>query len=764
MRLTPAISFTTTLPLKVRLGLLAVFVIAMAIIAPLLGLLAITLVLCLALVELARVHHAIHLLGLVADGDRFVRFSNVAGRGPIAIAAAAETMRLRLMDADAAVADGQRILAEARIRRDGAAFYTTRFQNTVAQAVAQFSQSGDQICAMVEGLNSVNSGLILDARGMSEAVTESAKEVASVSKTAARIADAVAIITGQIADGEAANSLTMAELRAAQGTITSLKTAAGEVGSILGIIDGVASQTSLLALNATIEAARAGEAGRGFAVVASEVKALAAQSAQASATIGTQIATMKAAVDQTALSIDAIMARVASLTNAQSAFTGSLAESTIAVERIGIEAASVSNRVARALPSLSFGVSEIEVAGHSVLASARNLMTGSQALATHFRTYFHDLAAGSIKVGILHSLSGTVTSVERPVHDLLIGLIEDTNRSGGLLGRPLEAVIFDPRAEPAAYAEGARKLIAAGASAIFGGWTSASRLAMRPVLEASAALLFYPSQYEGGEASPSIFYAGGTPQQQAFPAIDFLAGRNHRKLALIGDDSMFSRASHPLIRARAAALGRTIATEVRLDAARYDARQAVEKLLQAARRSDIAVISTLSGEASVPIFRELARRGVDAERMPFMCLSVQEAELLGLEAEPMKGHFVAWNYLSGIQGSSNAAFVDLWRRICGDDRSVPNDSLEATFIGFNLWKAAVAKAGTLAPDDVRAALRGATIRSPSGYELLVTEQLHTTLPAFVGRIGDKGRIDVVWSSRDTSFPDGQAHQHPQSAA
>ena len=764
MRLTPAITTVTELPLTIRLALLVALVIAMAFIAPTLGLVGVALVLCLTLVELARLHRSIRLLGLVADGDRFVRFPQAAGRGAEAIAAAAAKMHLRLVEADAAVSDGQRILAEARLRRDGAAFYTSRFQTTVAQAIAQFSTSGDQICAMVEGLNSVNSGLILDARGVSEAVTESAKEVASVSQTAAQIADAVAVISGQIADGEAANVLTMTELRDAQETIRSLKTAAGQIGSILGVIDGVASQTSLLALNATIEAARAGEAGRGFAVVASEVKVLAAQSAQASATIGAQIAAMRAAVDRTAVSIDAIMSRVASLSNAQRAFTDSLAESTTAVERVGIQAESVSQRVARALPSLSFGVSEIEVAGQSVLDSAKNLMTGSQALATHFRTYFEDLAAGSIKVGILHSLTGTVTTVERPVHDLLLGLIDETNRTGGLLGRPLEAVIFDPRAEPAAYAEGARALVAAGAAAIFGGWTSASRLAMRPVLEASASLLFYPSQYEGGEASPNIFYAGGTPQQQAFPALDFLAARKHRRLALLGDSSMFSRASHPLIRARAAAVGLTIATDVRLDDRRPDVRQAVDTLVEVARKGALAIVSTLSGEASVPVFRELARRGIDADRMPVMCLSVQEAELLGLEAAPMKGHYVAWNYLSGIESPSNAAFVDLWRRIDGDDRSVPNDSLEATFIGFNLWKAAVAKAGTVDSAAVRAALRGATIHSPSGYELLVTDELHTTLPAFVGCIGDGGKIDVIWSSRDTTFPDGQTYRRHQSAA
>ena len=764
MRLTPAITTVTELPLTIRLALLVALVIAMAFIAPMLGLVGVALVLCLTLVELARLHRSIRLLGLVADGDRFVTFPQAASRGAEAIAAAAAKMHLRLVEADAAVSDGQRILAEARLRRDGAAFYTSRFQTTVAQAIAQFSTSGDQICAMVEGLNSVNSGLILDARGVSEAVTESAKEVASVSQTAAQIADAVAVISGQIADGEAANVLTMTELRDAQETIRSLKTAAGQIGSILGVIDGVASQTSLLALNATIEAARAGEAGRGFAVVASEVKVLAAQSAQASATIGAQIAAMRAAVDRTAVSIDAIMSRVASLSNAQRAFTDSLAESTTAVERVGIQAESVSQRVARALPSLSFGVSEIEVAGQSVLDSAKNLMTGSQALATHFRTYFEDLAAGSIKVGILHSLTGTVTTVERPVHDLLLGLIDETNRTGGLLGRPLEAVIFDPRAEPAAYAEGARALVAAGAAAIFGGWTSASRLAMRPVLEASASLLFYPSQYEGGEASPNIFYAGGTPQQQAFPALDFLAARKHRRLALLGDSSMFSRASHPLIRARAAAVGLMIATDVRLDDRRPDVRQAVDTLVEVARKGALAIVSTLSGEASVPVFRELARRGIDADRMPVMCLSVQEAELLGLEAAPMKGHYVAWNYLSGIESPSNAAFVDLWRRIDGDDRSVPNDSLEATFIGFNLWKAAVAKAGTVDSAAVRAALRGATIHSPSGYELLVTDELHTTLPAFVGCIGDGGKIDVIWSSRDTTFPDGQTYRRHQSAA
>ncbi len=403
----------TELSLKRRLPLFVVLVIAMAFIAPILGLVCVALILCVVLVELASLHRSIRLLGLVADGDRFVTFPQAASRGAAAIATAAAKMRLRLVEADAAVSDGQRILAEARLRRDGAAFYTSRFQTTVAQAIAEFSSSGNQICAMVDGLNSVNSGLVLDARGVSEAVTESAKEVASVSQTAAQIADVVAVISGQIADGEATNALTMTELRDAQKIVRSLKTAADQIGSILGVIDGVASQTSLLALNATIEAARAGDAGRGFAVVASEVKVLAAQSAQASRTIGVQITAMQAAVDRTAMSIHAIMSRVASLSNAQRAFTDSLAESTTAVKRVGLQAESVSQRVARALPSLSFGVSEIEVAGQSVLDSAKDLMTASQALATHFRTYFEDLAAGSIKVGILHSLTGTVTTVER---------------------------------------------------------------------------------------------------------------------------------------------------------------------------------------------------------------------------------------------------------------------------------------------------------------------------------------------------------------
>lgn len=718
-----------------------------------------------AVLEIIQINRAVGVLQKISDGDRFVAFplqwlhSAPCDR----IAAAGERMRLDLIEADAAIADQRRMLAEARIRRDGASFFTDRLQDSVARAVAQFSRRGDEICTTVEGLNSVNAGLLRDARSVSVVVQGAVSDVSAVSEAATQIADVVATTSDQIAHAEEATQATMAGLRLARGTIERLKRAGQEIATILDIIRSVATQTSLLALNATIEAARAGETGRGFAVVAAEVKMLATRSSEATGTIHQQIMEIQGAVDETADAIDAIMARVITLTSTHSAFTASLAESTAAVERVGSNAERVASRVSHAMPDLASGVGEIEMAGQSVLENARVLMAGSQTLVENFRSYFEDLASGSIKVGILHSLSGTKTAAERPLHDLLIGLIDDVNAEGGLLGRPLEALIVNPRAQASAYAEGAEALLAAGASVIFGGWTSQSRLGMLPALEAADGLLFYPSQYEGNGDSPQIVYTGGTPHQQAFPGVDFLMREGRRRIVLIGSLSIYSRETHAMLKRYASLVGATILADIGVDPADANWTRVVRTLAEAERHGGIAVVSTLTGDCSAPFFRELKRHRIGSARMPVLSLALAEAEMPANEVGNLSGHYVAWNYLSGMESEANRLFIDKWRSISGDPAAVPNDSIEATFIGFSLWKTAVQTAGTARPAAVRRALRHQTIAAPSGFELSVTETQHITRPAFVGRFDALGSIEPVWSSQGTLLPDGRAPPRSRAA-
>ena len=717
------------------------------------------------IVETIQIHRAAKVLRAIAEGDRFVAFADHWLESPSCadVAAAGERMRRDLIESDAAIADQRRVLAESRIRRDGAAFFTTRFHQSVGEAFSQFSERGERIRATVEGLAAHNSGLLRDARSVADAVAGTATDVKAVSQAAARISELVATTSDQIVASEAASRETVSDLRRARDTIQRLRRAGQEISTILDVIRAVASQTSLLSLNATIEAARAGEAGRGFAVVASEVKILAMRSEDATGTIRHQIEAMQGAVDETSAMIDAIMARVTLLTDTQQAFTESLAQSSAAIERIGANADTVVHRVSDAMPDLASGVEEIETAGRSVLDNARSLMARSETLVASFRGYFEDLTSGSIKVGVLHSLSGTVTAAERPLHDLLIGLIDETNAAGGLLGRPLEAMIVNPRSEAEAYAEGARHLLGSGAAAIFGCWTSQSRIETIPVVEKSGGLLFYPSQYEGGEAAPCVVYTGGTPQQQAWPAIEFLVGAGHRRLVLLGHPTAYSRGTHAVIKRHAPTAGATILLDIAV-AEDIVWSRIVARILAVERSAPIAVVSTLSGDASVPFFRELARHGIGARRIPTLSLSIGEAETQAIDAQAATGHYVAWNYLHSLDNPQNARFVDMWRRIKGDPNAITHDALEATFLGFSLWRNAVEAAGSTRGEAVRAALRGMTIEAPSGFTVSVTEAQHLRLPAFVGQIQADGTIKPVWTSRTVLEPNRFARPDSTTAA
>ncbi len=705
---------------------------------------------------IVQVDRAARTLRLIAEGDRYEGFHKSWLRNPTCaeIASAGERMRRDLIEADAAIADQRRILAETRVRRDGAEFFTTRFHASVGEAFAQFSARGTEICTTVEGLAAHNAGLLRDAQTACQAVDASAGDVRAVSNAAARLAEIVVTTSGQIEASDRESSATLTDLRRVRDSIDGLKWASQEISTIVDVIRSVASQTALLSLNATIEAARAGEAGRGFAVVASEVKALATRSESATVTINQQIEVIQGAVKETSTMIDAVIGRVASLIETSTSFTGTLSDSTAVIGQIGADADAVARRVSLAMPNLAAGVGEIELAGRSVLDNARTLMGRSENLVASFKTYFQDLASGSIKIGILHSLSGTLTTEERPLHDLLIGLVDQVNRADGLLGRPLEALIVNPLAQPRAHAEGARALLERGAGAIFGCWSSQSRLETIPELAARDGLLFYPCQYEGGGASPHVVYTGGTARQQAFPGIEFLIGAGYQRLVLIGHPTTYSRGTHEVLTRHAATIGGTVLLDLVVPGDGAGLAAAVGKIVAAGRGGRLAVVSTLSGDATVRYFRELARRGIKAARIPTLCLTIGEAETTAL-GPAAAGNYVAWNYLHGLKNPQNERFIATWRRIKGDAGAVASDAMEATFLGFSFWCEAVRSAGSTDPRAVRAAMAGMRIDAPSGFPVSVTSDQHLRLPAFIGRIEAAGAIVPVWASADVLEPNGR---------
>ena len=276
------------------------------------------------------------------------------------------------------------------------------------------------------------------------------------------------------------------------------------------------------------------------------------------------------------------------------------------------------------------------------------------------------------------------------------------------------------------------------------------------MLERKGGLLFYPSQYEGGETSRHIVCTGSTPQQQAWPAVDFLIGIGRRRFVLVGHPSIYSRGTHDAIAAYAPTVRATIVADLAIADTDANWSRVVAAILAAEAPGALAVISTLSGDASVPFFREMARQGIHAERIPTLSLSIGESEMPALDGARVAGNYVAWSYLFGIEAETNRSFVEKWRRICGDPAARTSDSLEATYIGFSLWRQAVEKAGSTAPADVWSALHGMSIDSPNGFRVSVTANRHITRPAFVGQIRNDSTITPVWATGGTLMPDGKS--------
>ena len=359
--------------------------------------------------------------------------------------------------------------------------------------------------------------------------------------------------------------------------------------------------------------------------------------------------------------------------------------------------------------------------------------------------------ADPIKVGVLHSLSGTMAISETTLKDTILMMVDEQNAKGGLLGRPVEAVVVDPASDWPLFAERARELLASEqVDVVFGCWTSVSRKSVLPVFEELNGLLFYPVQYEGEESSKNVIYTGAAPNQQAIPAIDYLMNEvGIERWVLEGTDYVYPRTTNRILEAYLRQLG--VADEdmsinyTPFGHSDWQTRVSEIRDFGSAGKST-AVVSTINGDANVPFYLELVNQEVSAEDIPVVAFSVGEEELSGLDTEPLIGHLAAWNYFQSIDSPANDEFIMKWKEFVGNADRTTNDPMEAHYIGFNLWVKAVEQAGTTDVDAVLAALPGTETPNLTGGIARLLPNHHLTKPVFIGEVRGDGQFDVVWQT------------------
>jgi urea transport system substrate-binding protein len=359
-------------------------------------------------------------------------------------------------------------------------------------------------------------------------------------------------------------------------------------------------------------------------------------------------------------------------------------------------------------------------------------------------------SGNDIKVGVLHSLSGTMAISEVTVKDAELLAIEEINAAGGVLGKKVVPVTEDGASDWPTFAEKAQKLISQDKVAtVFGGWTSASRKAMLPVFERNKALLWYPVQYEGLESSPYIFYTGATTNQQIVPALDYLAAQGKKRLFLVGSDYVFPRTANKIIKAYAAAKGIEILGEEYTPLGHTEYSTLVNKL--AGAKPD-AVFNTLNGDSNVAFFKQLRSAGITAATTPVVSVSVAEEEVRGIGPDNVAGHLVAWNYYQTTQTAANDTFVKAFKAKYGPDK-VTSDPMEAGYNAVKLWAAAVAKAGTTDVEAVKKAAGGIALEAPEGTTTIDGTNQHVSKTARIGVVEADGQIKEVWNSGAPIKPD-----------
>ena len=358
-----------------------------------------------------------------------------------------------------------------------------------------------------------------------------------------------------------------------------------------------------------------------------------------------------------------------------------------------------------------------------------------------------------IKVGILHSLSGTMAISETTLKDVMLMLIEEQNKKGGLLGKKLEPVVVDPASNWPLFAEKARELLQKEKVAVvFGCWTSVSRKSVLPVFEELNGILFYPVQYEGQESQRNVFYTGAAPNQQAIPAVDYLMskdGGDVKRWVLAGTDYVYPRTTNKILEAYLKLKG-VKQEDILINYTPFGHSDwqsivaDIKKFGSAGKKT--AVVSTINGDANVPFYKELGNQGIKAKDIPVVAFSVGEEELAGIDTKPLIGHLAAWNYFQSVKNPTNEAFIKTWQTFTKNPKRVTNDPMEAHVIGFAMWIEAVKKAGTTDADAVIDAMIGIAVPNLTGGLSAMMPNHHITKPVLIGEIQGNGQFDVVSST------------------
>ena len=381
----------------------------------------------------------------------------------------------------------------------------------------------------------------------------------------------------------------------------------------------------------------------------------------------------------------------------------------------------------------------------------RNLLALTAAALASTATAQAVKAEETIKVGVLHSLSGTMAISETTLKDVMLMLVEEQNKKGGLLGKKLEAVVVDPASNWPLFAEKARELISQHkVAAVFGAWTSVSRKSVLPVFRELNSILFYPVQYEGEESERNVFYTGAAPNQQAIPAVDYLAKEEGvERWVLAGTDYVYPRTTNRILEAYLKSKG-VKADDIMISYTPFGHSDwqtivaDIKKFGSAGKKT--AVVSTINGDANVPFYKELANQGVRATDIPVVAFSVGEEELAGIDTKPLVGHLAAWNYFQSVDTPENKAFIDKWKAFTKNEKRVSNDPMEAHVIGFNMWVKAVEKAGTTDPDKVIDSIVGIQVPNLTGGISEMLPNHHITKPVLIGEIKDDGQFETVWQT------------------